>query len=134
MLAIGILAARVSHLLVPASAQGVWIGAGPVGVGVGPNYGYYNGYYDYGPVIQLRLRRRLHLPRHCRVVRENFNGYVRKVRLLLECYCIVSACMVSIGWNTPAAPEASASGAFCLSSRRVYSPANVVSAHVNLTL
>src|SRR5262245_23399196 len=49
-LAIGILAAAGIALSVPASAQGVWIGAGPVGVGVGvgPGYGYYNG-YDYGP-------------------------------------------------------------------------------------
>ena len=50
-LAIGILAAAGVALWVPASAQGVWIGAGPVGVGVGvgPGYGYYDGYYDYGP-------------------------------------------------------------------------------------
>ena len=34
-LAIGILAAAGVALSVPASAQGVWIGAGPVGVGVG---------------------------------------------------------------------------------------------------
>ena len=66
-LAIGILAAAGVALSVPASAQGVWIGAGPVGVGVGvgPGYGYYDG-YTYR--------------RHCRVVREDFNGYVRKVR------------------------------------------------------
>jgi hypothetical protein len=82
-LAIGILAAAGVALSVPASAQGVWIGAGPVGVGVGvgPGWGYYDGYYDYGP----RYRSYAYddgytYRRHCRVVREDFNGYVRKVR------------------------------------------------------
>src|SRR5690349_11186017 len=81
-LAIGILAAAGVALSVPASAQGVWIGAGPVGVGVGvgPGYGYYNG-YDYGP----RYRSYAYddgytYRRHCRIVRENVNGYVRKIR------------------------------------------------------
>lgn len=68
----------------PASAQGVWIGAGPVGVGVGvgPGWGYYDGYYYDGPRYRsyayddgYYVNRR-----HCRIVRENFNGYVRKVR------------------------------------------------------
>ena len=47
-LAIGILAAAGVVLSMPASAQGVWIGAGPVGVGVGvgPGYGYYDRGYD----------------------------------------------------------------------------------------
>ena len=83
-LAIGILAAAGVALSVPASAQGVWIGAGPVGVGVGVGTGYYGGYYDgydYGP----RYRSYAYddgysYRRHCRVVRENINGYVRKVR------------------------------------------------------
>ena len=83
-LAIGILAAAGVALSVPASAQGVWIGAGPVGVGVGVGPGYYGGYYDgydYGP----RYRSYAYddgysYRRHCRVVRENINGYVRKVR------------------------------------------------------
>jgi hypothetical protein len=79
-LAIGILAAAGVALSVPASAQGVWIGAGPVGVGVGPGYGYYDG-YDYGP----RYRSYAYddgytYRRHCRVVRENINGHVRKIR------------------------------------------------------
>ena len=82
-LAIGILAAAGVALSVPASAQGVWIGAGPVGVGVGVGpgyYGYYDG-YDYGP----RYRSYAYddgytYRRHCRVVRENINGYVRKIR------------------------------------------------------
>ena len=83
-LAIGILAAAGVALSVPASAQGVWIGAGPVGVGVGVGPGYYGGYhdgYDYGP----RYRSYAYddgytYRRHCRVVRENINGYVRKIR------------------------------------------------------
>jgi hypothetical protein len=81
-LAIGILAAAGVAMSVPASAQGVWIGAGPVGVGVGvgPGYGYYDR-YDYGP----RYRSYAYddgytYRRHCRVVRENINGYIRKVR------------------------------------------------------
>src|SRR5512137_109687 len=50
-LAIGILAAAGVALSVPANAQGVWVGAGPVGVGVGvgPAWGgYYGGYYGPG--------------------------------------------------------------------------------------
>ena len=46
-LAIGILAAAgVAALSVPASAEGFWVGAGPVGVcvGVGPGWGYYDVY------------------------------------------------------------------------------------------
>src|SRR5262245_5241348 len=82
-LAIGILAAAGIAVSMPANAQGVWIGAGPVGVGVGvgPGYGYYDGYYDYGP----RYRGYAYddgytYRRQCRIVRENINGYVRKIR------------------------------------------------------
>ena len=41
-LAIGLLAAAGIAMSVPANAQGVWVGAGPVGVGVGvgPSCGY----------------------------------------------------------------------------------------------
>src|SRR5690242_1133888 len=81
-LAIGILAAAGVALSVPASAQGVWIGAGPVGVGVGvgPGYGYYNG-YDYGPRYRsYAYDNGYTYGRHCRIVRENINGYVRKIR------------------------------------------------------
>ena len=79
-LAIGILAAAGVALSAPAMAQGFWVGAGPVGVGVGvgPGYGYYDhGYYgpgyrsyayDYGGY------------RHCRIIRENFNGRIRHIR------------------------------------------------------
>jgi hypothetical protein len=83
-LAIGILAAAGVALSVPASAQGVWIGAGPVGVGVGVGPGYYGGGY-YGGYDGPRYRSYAYddgysYRRHCRVVRENINGYVRKVR------------------------------------------------------
>ena len=83
-LAIGILAAGGVALSVPASAQGVWIGAGPVGVGVGVGPGYYGGGY-YGGYDGPRYRSYAYddgysYRRHCRVVRENINGYVRKVR------------------------------------------------------
>ena len=52
-LAIGILAAAGVALSVPASAQGVWIGAGPVGVGVGvgPGYGGITTAMTTAPVI-----------------------------------------------------------------------------------
>lgn len=82
-LAIGILAAAGVAMSVPASAQGVWIGAGPVGVGVGvgPGYGYYDGYYDYGPRYRTYAYDSDYgYRRHCRIVRENINGYIRKVR------------------------------------------------------
>jgi len=83
-LAIGILAAAGIAMSVPASAQGVWVGAGPVGVGVGPTYG---GYYDhgyYGPAYRsyaydddgyAYVGRR-----HCRTVQEDFNGRLRTIR------------------------------------------------------
>lgn len=84
-LAIGILAAAGVAMSVPASAQGVWVGAGPVGVGVGvgPGWGYYDdGYhgpryrsYAYDNDDYAYVNRR-----HCRVIRENFDGYVRKIR------------------------------------------------------
>ena len=82
-LAIGILAAAGVALSVPASAQGVWIGAGPVGVGVGVGP-VYNGYYDgyYGPAYRSYAYDDYAYagPRHCRIVREDFNGRLRTVR------------------------------------------------------
>jgi hypothetical protein len=84
-LAIGILAAAGVALAlpsVPANAQGVWIGAGPVGVGVGvgPGYGYYDR-HDYGPRYRgYAYDDSYTYRRHCRVVRENINGHVRKIR------------------------------------------------------
>jgi len=76
-LAIGLLAAAGVALSVPASAQGVWVGAGPVGVGVGvgPGYSYYGpGYRSYAYDDGYAYRR------HCRIVREDFNGHIRRVR------------------------------------------------------
>ena len=80
-LAIGLLAAAGIAMSVPASAQGVWVGAGPVGVGVGPSYGYDRGYYGhgYGPGYRSYAYDGGY-GRHCRIVRENFNGHMRKVR------------------------------------------------------
>ncbi|HZP70643.1 MAG TPA: hypothetical protein VFB29_11935 [Pseudolabrys sp.] len=83
-LAIGLLAAAGIALSAPASAQGVWVGAGPVGVGVGvgPGWGYYDSYTYDGP----RYRSYAYdddgyaYRRHCRVIRENFNGHIRKIR------------------------------------------------------
>ena len=82
------LAATGVALSVPASAQGVFVGAGPVGVGVGvgvgPGWGYGPGYRDgyYGPGYRsyayddgYTYRRH-----HCRLVREHFNGHVRTIR------------------------------------------------------
>jgi hypothetical protein len=80
-LAIGLLAAAGIAMSVPANAQGVWVGAGPVGVGVGvgPGWGYYDrgygpGYRSYAYDDGYSYRR------HCRIIRENHNGFIRKVR------------------------------------------------------
>lgn len=84
-LAIGILAAAGVALSVPASAQGVWVGAGPVGVGVGVGPGYYDGYYDrryYGPAYRsyaYDYDGDYAYRRHCRIVREDFNGRLRTI-------------------------------------------------------
>jgi hypothetical protein len=83
-LAIGILVAAGVALSAPAIAQGVWVGAGPVGVGVGvgPGWGY-DGYYGhryYGPGYRSYAYDYGGGYRHCRVIREDFNGHIRKVR------------------------------------------------------
>ncbi len=85
-LIIGALALAGVALSMPANAQGVYIGAGPVGVGVGVGpgygygggYGYDRGYYDhgYGP----GYRSYAHSGAHCRVVRQDINGHIRRVR------------------------------------------------------
>jgi hypothetical protein len=77
-LAIGLLAAAGIAMSVPANAQGVWVGAGPVGVGVGvgPSWGY----YDRGSGYRSYAYDNGYAGRHCRIVRENFNGHIRKVR------------------------------------------------------
>jgi hypothetical protein len=85
-LAIGILAAAGIAVSVPASAQGVWVGAGPVGVGVGVGP-VYNGYYDhgyYGPGYRSYAYDNDDYAyvgrRHCRTIREDFNGRLRTIR------------------------------------------------------
>jgi hypothetical protein len=82
-LAIGILAAAGVALASPASAQGLWIGAGPVGVGVGvgPGWGYYDRYYDgyaYGPSYGAYAYDDGY--RECRTIRHRVDGRVRVVR------------------------------------------------------
>ena len=88
-LAIGILAAAGVAVSVPtsvpANAQGVWVGAGPVGVGVGVGP-VHDGYYDhgyYGPGYRSYAYDNddYGYRRHCRTVREDFNGRVRTIRL-----------------------------------------------------
>jgi len=87
-LAIGILAAAgiaATLMAVPANAQGVWVGAGPVGVGVGvgPSWGYYDHDY-YGPAYRSYAYDNDNYAyvgrRHCRIVREDFNGHIRHIR------------------------------------------------------
>ena len=85
-LAIGILAAAGVAMSVatsvPASAQGIWVGAGPVGVGVGVGPAYYDHGY-YGPAHRSYAYDDDYAyvgPRHCRIVREDFNGRLRTVR------------------------------------------------------
>lgn len=67
---IALLAATAAAVLAPREsvAQGVYVGAGPVGVGVGVGvgpgyygygsgyYGYGPGYYGYGPDVRYRSR------------------------------------------------------------------------------
>lgn len=81
-LAIGILAAAGVALSVPASAQGVWIGAGPVGVGVGVGPGYYERDYYYDPGYRsYAYDDGYAYRRHCRIVREqDFYGRIRTIR------------------------------------------------------
>jgi hypothetical protein len=83
-LAIGILAAAGVAMSVPASAQGVWVGAGPVGVGIGAGP-VYDGYYDhgyYGPGYRSYAYDNddYGYRRHCRIVHEDFNGRLRTIR------------------------------------------------------
>ena len=84
-LAIGLLAVAGIAMSVPASAQGVYVGAGPVGVGVGvgPGYGYRDGYYRdgyYGHGYRSYAYDNGPSYRHCRSVRQNINGHFRTVR------------------------------------------------------
>jgi hypothetical protein len=86
-LAIGLIAAAGIALSVPANAQGVYVGAGPVGVGVGVGVGpgWGGGYYDrgyYGPGYRgsYAYDDGYAHRRHCRVVRQDINGHIRSVR------------------------------------------------------
>jgi len=65
----------------PASAQGVYVGAGPVGVGVGvgPGWGYRDRYYGPG-YRSYAYDGGYGYRRHCRLVREYFNGHARTIR------------------------------------------------------
>ena len=78
------LAATGVALSVPASAQGVCVGAGPVGVGVGvgPGWGYRDGYYGPG-YRSYAYDDGYGYRRHCRLVREHFNGHVQNNSPLL---------------------------------------------------
>lgn len=72
--AIGVLAAAGIAMAVPAHADGVWIGVGPFGVGIGTGpyyydngpYGYYDGDYAYA--------------RHCRTVTVDDGYGLRRVQ------------------------------------------------------
>ena len=76
-LTIGLLTAAGIVMAAPAYADGLWIGAGPVGVGIGTGpyyydngpYGYYDGDYAYA--------------RHCRTVTVD-DGY--GLRRIHRCY------------------------------------------------
>ena len=80
-LAIGLVAAAGIALSAPAMAQGVFVGAGPVGVGVGvgPGWGWHDRYYEPG-YRSYAYDDGYASRRHCRVVREDFNGRIRHVR------------------------------------------------------
>jgi len=86
-IAIGMLVATgvaASAMISPAGAQGFWVGAGPVGVGVGvgPGWGYNDGYYDpgYRSYAYDNDDYAYVTRRHCRIVREDFNGHIRRIR------------------------------------------------------
>jgi hypothetical protein len=78
-IAIGCLAAAaVALAAVPASADGVYVGAGPVGVGVGVDHhdGWRSHYaYDDDAVVVRR-----HHHEHCRVTIVHRHGEVHKIR------------------------------------------------------
>ena len=61
-----------------------WVGAGPVGVGVGvgPGWGYRDGYYGPG-YRSYAYDGGYGYRRHCRLVREHFNGHVQNNSPLL---------------------------------------------------
>jgi hypothetical protein len=83
-LAIAILAAAGVALSLPANAEGLWIGAGPVGVGIGAYPTFYDGpyaarvrYYDDSDYVYSTDYAR------CRTITQDFGARVRTVR---QCY------------------------------------------------
>lgn len=77
MLALGIIAAAGIALAGPATAQGVYFGAGPVGVGVGH---YDNDRYDgdhYRNRERIVVRERY---RQCRTIIVHEDGMTRRIR------------------------------------------------------
>jgi hypothetical protein len=84
--ALGLIAATGIAMAAPAAAQGVYVGAGPVGVGVGVGPGYYDDGY-YGPRYAVPYRDGYRYGRDyayaggCRVkvIRHN-NGDVTRIR------------------------------------------------------
>lgn len=76
-LAIGLLAAAGIAVSVPVYADGLWIGAGPVGVGIGVGPSYYDGPYGYDDdYAYVRAR-------HCRTTTIDDGYGVRRIR---RCY------------------------------------------------
>ena len=78
-LVVGLMAAAGIALSLPANAESVYIGAGPVGVGVGNGY-YQDGWrshyaYDDDDAVVVRRHRD-----HCRVTVIRRHGEVRKIR------------------------------------------------------
>ena len=78
-LTIGLLAAAGISLSLPANAQGVYIGAGPVGVGVGNGYNHdgWRSHYAYDDDDAVVVRRHRD---HCRVTIIHRHGEVRRIR------------------------------------------------------
>jgi hypothetical protein len=76
-LAIGLLAAAGIALSLPANAEGVYIGAGPVGVGNGYYQDGWRSHYAYDDDDAVVVRRHRD---HCRVTVIRRHGEVRKIR------------------------------------------------------
>lgn len=78
-LAIALLVAAGAAISVPAYADGLWVGAGPVGVGIGVGPFHYDGpygYYDNDDHAYVRGR-------HCRTVTVDDGFGVRRIH---RCY------------------------------------------------
>lgn len=75
-LAIGLCAATGLALAMPAFAQDVYVGAGPVGVGVDVDHGRdWRRHYDRDDTVVVRER-----GRHCRVTIIHEGGMTKKIR------------------------------------------------------